>query len=590
MINISIKNTKQSYTESAVTGSAILGRKTSHQDARAIVLDDDYASRSHLWIESQGSNLLLKNVSKRLDVDVQDPQKLTLKPQTDLVLPLPVSVRLGRTSVEIKSASIADLQDSIGLTTIGAPVNTISRHPRAVVAPSASPTTDELIKWFETLIAVQVSAAGSNEFYLQTARAVVDLVQLDYGMVLLRSGESWNAVSQYSTDLNDHLEWSDFILSQVVGQRRTFFQLDKVNSTTESISNIESVVASPIFDTKSDQVIGAVYGARKVGNGTINDQISPLEAQLVQVLAAAVGSGLARQHEEAEATRRHVQFEQFVSPQVASELDRNPNLLEGQDTEVTVLFVDIRSFSTISERLDAKVLCELVRSIMERLANRVREHCGTTVSYLGDGLMAMWNAPVRQEDHTARACRAALAMLSDLPTIDEEWEGVVGGPLRVGIGINTGQAMVGNTGSRFKPQYGPLGDTVNLASRVEGVTKKLSVPILMTGASKNQIGNSFATRRLCRVRVVGKSEPVELYELHAEQATSEWEVWRDQFESALNQFESGHWKDACTTVFPLLSNDDGSNDGPSLCLISRSVECLNTVPEPFDPVWNLISK
>src|SRR5438270_1912683 len=127
--------------------------------------------------------------------------------------------------------------------------------------------------------------------------------------------------------------------------------------------------------------------------------------------------------------------------------------------------------------------------------------------------MVMWNAPTGQADHAARGCRAALAMLADLPGLDAHWRDRLGGPLRLGIGLNTGRALVGNTGSRIKFKYGALGNTVNLASRVEGATKQLGVPLLITGATRAPVGESFAARRLCRARLTGIADPVDLDEL-----------------------------------------------------------------------------
>ena len=142
---------------------------------------------------------------------------------------------------------------------------------------------------------------------------------------------------------------------------------------------------------------------------------------------------------------------------------------------------------------------------MQHLTARIMESSGVVVDYIGDGLLAMWNAPLEQPDHAALACRAALAMRDGLPELNRRWEGRLGKPIGLGIGINSGAALVGNTGSHQKFKYGPLGHTVNLASRVEGATKHLGVSLLLTGSTRNSLGSSFATRRLCRARVVGIS-------------------------------------------------------------------------------------
>src|SRR5262249_3914585 len=148
-------------------------------------------------------------------------------------------------------------------------------------------------------------------------------------------------------------------------------------------------------------------------------------------------------------------------------------------------------------------------------------------------------APDDLPDHAAQACRAALAILGDMPGLNADWREQCGQPLGVGIGINTGTALVGNTGSRHKFKYGPFGHTVNLASRVEGATKQLRVPVLITGNTHAQLGGQFATRRLCRVRVLGLRDPIDLYELNAESPTEEWLQRRDAYEKALAMFEAG---------------------------------------------------
>ncbi len=588
MLRIHVANLRQSEVLTDIDGPVILGRRAFHENARALVIhDDQHVSRAHLLVDPKQSKVLLKNLSSSGNVQILSPEQIILLPGDQAELPLPVRAQLGGTMVDIESALEGEAV-SMAMATIAAPVQISDVHPLEIAAGTA-PSAEMLLRWFEQLIHVQRSAAGSDEFYSQTARAVVELIGVDCGMVLLRKNDSWKVVARHDASDALSFQYSERILRKVVQDRLTVYQLDSGTSRTESLRSVESLVASPILDA-NDNVIGVVYGVRSSGGSFGSVQIRPLEAQLVQVLAAATAAGLARQESGAAAMRRHVQFEQFVSPEVVRELDRNPQLLDGHSCAITALFVDIRNFSALSERLDAGRLIELVRSIMERLTGRVREFGGTTVSYLGDGLLAMWNAPVAQGNHASLACQAALGMLDDLPKLNEQWQATVGGPLGIGVGINTGLAMVGNTGSLFKPQYGPLGHTVNLASRVEGATKKLGVPILITGTTRSEIGNAFPTRRLCRVRVVGINEPVDLFELHAVSADATWRVRRDQFESALEMFEAARWEEVCSTVFPLLRNPDNSHDGPSLSLLSRAVECLKSPPDRFDPVWDLRSK
>jgi adenylate cyclase len=203
--------------------------------------------------------------------------------------------------------------------------------------------------------------------------------------------------------------------------------------------------------------------------------------------------------------------------------------------------------------------------------------------------MAMWNAPTTQADHAARACRAALGMLADLPPLNAEWSERLGGPLRLGIGLNTGPALCGNTGSRHKFKYGPLGHAVNLASRVEGATKQLGVPLLITGSTRAPLGDALATRRLCRARVVGIEGPVDLYELYAGGADADWLARRDLYENGLALYEAGDFAGACRAIYPLLVGQEG-HDVPSLTLMGRAVDALRSPPEHFDRVFDLLQK
>ena len=346
-----------------------------------------------------------------------------------------------------------------------------------------------------------------------------------------------------------------------------------------------------MLDPEGERVLGAVYGAKVRHDALGKDELKPLHAQLVQVLAAAAGAGIARMKSETEAARRLVQFEQFFSRELAAELDRNPELLAGEDREVTILVSDVRGFSLIAERHSPRETCELMGDVLERLTTRIKDHGGVVVNYVGDGILAMWNAPLAQPDHAARACRAALAMIGELAGPNERWAERIKTKLALGIGINTGEALVGNTGSVHRLQYGPLGNTVNLASRVEGVTKQFGVPVLITETTHEKLGGALATRRLCNVQVVGIDTPVVLHELYGETAPHDWIAVRDAYEAALALFESGNLSGACRALFPLLDlNPERGQDRPSLILASRAIDGLKSTKREFEPVIVLDSK
>jgi adenylate cyclase len=387
------------------------------------------------------------------------------------------------------------------------------------------------------------------------------------------------------------------VLEGVARECRTLYQgAAGATSATESLQGVETVVAAPVLDA-AGRVVGAVYGSRtRTGPRTgaslgpqAGASIGPLEAQVIQMLASTVGAGLARMEQEAEAARLRVQFEQFFSADLARELQKNSRLLEGQEREVTVLFADVRHFSRLAERLGPAETCQLIAEVMEHLTACVQASDGVVVDYVGDGLLAVWNAPANQLDHAVRACRAALAMRADLPHLNAGWEPRLGAPVRLGIGLNTGPALCGNTGSRRKFKYGPLGHTVNPASRVEGATKHFGIPLLITGPTHAQLGGAFATRRLCKVRLAGMEKPVDLYELYAETAPDEWQARRDTCELALGCYEAQDWAGACKALLPLLVGQS-ERDSPALNLMARAIDGLRSPPADFDGVFTFTAK
>jgi adenylate cyclase len=157
----------------------------------------------------------------------------------------------------------------------------------------------------------------------------------------------------------------------------------------------------------------------------------------------------------------------------------------------------------------------------------------------------------------------------------------------LGIGMNSGVARVGNTGSQRKFKYGPLGNTVNLASRVQGATKYLKTKLLITGSVQAQLGPEVDARQLCKARVVNIAEPVNLYEL-VRQGTPAWLDLKTGYEEALQHFENKEFRQAARILGRLCT--EYPHDGPSLFLMSRAVNCMVEEPEKFDPVWILPGK
>jgi adenylate cyclase len=193
----------------------------------------------------------------------------------------------------------------------------------------------------------------------------------------------------------------------------------------------------------------------------------------------------------------------------------------------------------------------------------------------------MWGAPEPQPDQRLRAIRAGLAMTAALPGLNEKWQPILGEPMNLGIGINTGPAQVGNTGSSFKFKYGPLGNTVNLASRVQGLTKYLRCRLLVTAATRQGLASEFLCRRVVRTRVVNITEPVELYEVETASTPERQSFFRES-ETALTELEAEQFAEAAGRAGALLMSHRG--DGPLLLTLSRATAEL-VQAGTFASVW-----
>jgi adenylate cyclase len=340
-------------------------------------------------------------------------------------------------------------------------------------------------------------------------------------------------------------------------------------------------VAAPLLD-RHDQVVGVLYGERRAGAARTAGADSRVAALLVNLLACGVATGLARLEQEQAALKATTLFEQFFTRDLARHLAADPGLLEGREAEVTLLFADVRDFSRHSEKLGAANTFHWVNDVMDELSGCVRTEGGVLADYLGDELMALWGAPEAQPDQAARAVRAAAAMRQVLPVLSQRWEEALGEPLRLGIGLHSGIAHVGNTGSRYKFKYGPLGNTVNLASRVQGLTKYLRCGVLTTAATRWQLDERFVARRVVRARVVNIAEEVDLFEVEPAGPAERRAFFADS-QAALECLEKGEFAPAARLAVQLLSQHSG--DGPLLLTLARAADALVKGGEGFQPVW-----
>jgi adenylate cyclase len=301
--------------------------------------------------------------------------------------------------------------------------------------------------------------------------------------------------------------------------------------------------------------------------------------------------------EEKEKRRVRTAFGQYLSPEVIRRLLVNPRLVEPKKTNITVMFSDIRGFTTISEKLDAQDLAKFLNQYLSDMTSLVFDHHGTLDKYIGDAVMAFWGAPFEESGHAAAACNTALKMMERVREMQKQWASEGKPYLDIGIGLNTGVASVGNMGSALRYGYTALGDTVNLSSRLEGLNKDYGTHIVVNettyAAAKD---DGFLFRQLDLIRVKGKLQPVTIYELigrateNSVYGTPEEARQRvDLYHEAHELYRKRRWQDAQGAFQSIL--DQWPDDGPSRIYWKRCQEYLfDEPPSGWDGVFTMTHK
>ena len=273
---------------------------------------------------------------------------------------------------------------------------------------------------------------------------------------------------------------------------------------------------------------GALYAYQHFGY--LLDPVYPTLAILTIFIMSSILTNL-----RTEMDRRAVRnaFGHYISPALMEELTKDPDRLKlgGEVRELSVMFTDIRNFTTISESMDPAELIKMMNDFLTPMTSCVLDNRGTVDKYMGDAMMAFWNAPLDDPDHARHACKSALEMLKALGPVNDnlkakaEQQGRAFHPLKAGIGIHSGRASVGNMGSKQRFAYSALGDTVNLASRIEGQTKGYGVSVMMTEAVRRAVPD-YAVLELDLLTVKGRTEPERVYALLGDAAYAATEVFK----------------------------------------------------------------
>ena len=312
----------------------------------------------------------------------------------------------------------------------------------------------------------------------------------------------------------------------------------------------------------------------------------PSLASLVSSFGVASIYSYATEGRERRFVRRA--FSQYMDETIVTHLLKNPELIKpgGQRRRVTVFFADIAGFTTIAEQFPPEETALMLHDVLNAVSEEVIRHRGVIDKYIGDCVMAFWGAPLDSPDAAGNACRAALASLEALEQVNLDFKVRGLGAISMRVGLHTGDVIVGNLGSDRLFDYTVVGDTVNLASRLESANKYFSTRIMISEDTLRDAGEGFVVRELGLIAVKGKVLPIRIYELLAEagRAPAELLQWADHYRQAMELFHRREWP-AAVEIFDALLRQR-PQDGPTARYRDWCRDCLNSSPLTDD--WNVI--
>ncbi|MFA6497969.1 MAG: CHASE2 domain-containing protein [Desulfurivibrionaceae bacterium] len=312
----------------------------------------------------------------------------------------------------------------------------------------------------------------------------------------------------------------------------------------------------------------------------------PVAVQATAVLLALI-SGVVFNFATEGRKKRYIKraFSQYLHPTVIDQLVANPERLRlgGEKRELSIFFSDLAGFTTMSERLDPERLTLLLNEYLSAMTDIILESGGTIDKYEGDAIIAFWNAPLTQIDHARRAVQTALRCQERLAELRPDFKAQFGCDLFMRIGINTGPVVVGNLGSAHRFDYSILGDNANVAARLEGVNKEFASEILISEACRRQLPAGIKVREIARVGVVGRKEPITVFEPIASGSNENDLI--DRFAAALALYYQGEFAEARSTF-----QDLAADDAVSARYAAHCREALDNPPLAWDGVWRMGSK
>ncbi len=339
-------------------------------------------------------------------------------------------------------------------------------------------------------------------------------------------------------------------------------------------------------------LLGLVVGINLIGFGLFSSGIILPSLYITGSLILITVTSIIFQYISESEEKRFIRkaFQHYLSAELVDELTRDPKKLAlgGERRKISILFSDIRGFTTISEAMTPEELTQFMSEYFSAVSDIVLEERGILDKYIGDAIMAFWGAPIFNPDNAKDACRVAKRMLESVAKQNEIWQSRDLPKIQIGIGINTGDVVVGNMGSKKRFNYGIVGDEVNFTSRLEGLTKEYGVNCIVSERTHNEIKDSgFETRALDMVRVKGKKEPKNIFELITKPLTEDFKKQLAFFETGRSHYSKGDWDLAIVAFSSALQIGE---DGPSKLLLERTKHLKEHSPENWNGVYEFKTK
>jgi len=498
---------------------------------------------------------MVRNVPE-LEAKAQGRGMVSIRPETDgIIRKMPLVMKAQGTilpSLGLEVLRVATGQSTVLIRSDSTGVNSLA------LAGVSIPTDRNAKAWLHF-------RPHNQEIFVSASDLLEDKVDANLlrGKIILLGASATGLFDLKATPVDSampgveaHAQLINSILSQTLLQRPAW--ADGLEVSLALLIGLVLIAVLPRFGAIITIIAGGVVAVCVVSvswwaftsKSLILDYAFPLMASLA-VTGVMVTLGYLQ--EEIDRRRIRTAFGQYLSKDMVAQLTEDPDklILGGETKQMTILFSDVRGFTTISEKYKSNPqgLTMLINSLLTPLSEAVVSHGGTIDKYMGDNIMAFWNAPLEDAKHAFHACSASLDMTRRLRALNEQRVAAGEDALDIGVGVNTGECVVGNMGSDFRFDYTVLGDAVNLGARLEGQTKSYGTKIIIGRLTAEAVKDRLAVLLIDRVRVKGKNEPEDIYALLGDEETGS----RDSFQNLrklhtamLDAYFSQRWKEVNT--------------------------------------------